>query len=203
MADRLRARTLSRLRAGLVLSLIILCSSCQGFTSAGADQPAGSPADVSYARRLWAAMEAEKMVGAQARHLEPFIGAARPHGWILEIDHRNIVVDGHTGFLVMKNNYNGTDLTVAQVEADRARYLSSVTVMYQREAGYDPQDQDWFWVKYKPNGDLFNRPMGSKQVPMAGRLFKGKDGQSVGGCLYCHRSAGGGDYIFYPDIVKP
>ena len=165
--------------------------------------PMGSREDTSYARKLWSVMESEEMVGANAKRLEPFVGAARPHGWILELAYRNIVVDGHTGFIVMKNNYNGTDLTVAQVEADRARYLSSITIMYQREAGYDPDNKNWFWVKYKPNGELYIKLMGTRQVPMAGKIVKGEKGKSAGGCIYCHRSAGGGDYIFYPEIVIP
>ncbi len=165
--------------------------------------PMGSPADASYARTLWSVMESEQMVGADAKRLEPFVGAAKPHGWILELAYRNIAVDDHTGFIVVKNNYDGTDLTVEQVKSDRAQYLSSVTIMYQRESGYDPENQNWFWAKYQANGDLYRKRMGANQVPMAGKIVKGKKGGSDGGCIYCHKSAGGGDYIFYPEIVIP
>jgi len=190
-------------RRSLPCALAVLCCGCQGLTATPRPMPAGSADDVAYARTLWSALQAAGMVGPHARELEPFIGAARPHGWVLELSYRTLTVGDHTGFVVMKNNYNGDGLTVEQVRADRARYLSSVTVMYQREAGYDADNQDWFWVKYRPDGALFAKKMGSKQIPMAGRMFKGRNGDVDRGCIYCHKSAGGGDYIFYPEIVLP
>jgi len=41
--------------------------------------------------------------------------------------------------------------------------------MYQRK-GYDPDNQDWFWTVYKPNGEVVVNPKG---MTMAGRIVGG------------------------------
>ncbi|KPP84625.1 MAG: hypothetical protein HLUCCO07_05865 [Rhodobacteraceae bacterium HLUCCO07] len=64
------------------------------------------------------------------------------------------------------------------------------TVMFRREAGYDPDNADWFWVKYLPDGSLDKNPSGT---PLAGRVGKGMDE----GCIACH--AGVEDYVFTSD----
>ena len=38
---------------------------------------------------------------------------------------------------------------------------------------------------------------------LAGRVAKGETRDETKGCLFCHSSAGGGDYIFYPQIKLP
>jgi hypothetical protein len=162
--------------------------------------PMGTPADVDYARKLWGALVAVHLTGKKARPLEPFFGGARPHGMILELTYRKLRVGEHVGFLVLKRNYNGEDVSVENVTRDRARYLSSVTVMYRREKGYDPDNQDWFWAKFKPDGSLHTNPKG---VELAGRILKGPTRDESRGCIYCHASAGGGDYVFYPEIQVP
>lgn len=162
--------------------------------------PMGAPADVTYAQKLWRALAAVNLVGPQARPLKPFFGGAKPHGMILELTYQDLRVGDHTGFLVLKRNYDGTDVSVQNVALDRERYLTSITVMYRREIGYDPDNQNWFWVKYRPDGSLFRNPNG---VQMAGRILKGSTRDESGGCIYCHASAGGGDYVFYPQIQVP
>ena len=181
------------------LSLITLLTACAALFKG----PAGTPADIEYSRRLWSVLEQEHMVGERARPLKPFIGAARPHGWILEVDSRTIQVGAQRGFVVVKKNYRGDHLTVDAVEKNRARYLDSISVMFQREAGYDPDNQNWFWVQYKPDGRLFSMRRMGMEIAMAGRLIKGAAPEQSRGCIDCHSSAGGGDYIFYPDIVPP
>ncbi len=186
------------------LYLIIVLNACQTSpASTSMHRPAGGPEDVHYARQLWQALQEKQLVGEQARTSKPFFGGAKPHGMILEVMAQNLMLNKHTGFVIVKKNYNGDQVSVANVERDRKRYLSSITVMYQREAGYDPDNQNWFWVKYQPDGQLFekNTPMG--RFLMAGKIMKGKTPEQNGGCIYCHRSAGGGDYIFYPNIHNP
>jgi hypothetical protein len=163
-------------------------------------QPMGSGADVDYAGQLWDVMEQERLVGKnEARH-EPFFGGAKPHGMILELAYKTIRVNGHDGFVVVKKNYDGPGVTVETVKQERAKYLSSITVMYQRESGYDEDNQNWFWAKYKPGSKLYRSPAG---VALAGRINKGETREQNRGCIYCHSSAGGGDYIFYPEIKIP
>jgi len=165
--------------------------------------PVGTPDDIKYAQRLWSVLEQEHMVGKYAKVLTPFIGAARPHGWVLEVESRMVQVDAHSGFVVVKKNYQGNHLSVADVERDRAKYLNSISVMFQRAAGYDSDNKDWFWVQYLPDGRLATvRKMGM-EIAMAGTMIKGATPDKSRGCIYCHRSAGGGDYIFYPNITIP
>jgi len=181
------------------VTLLVLLASCNMMLN----KPAGSPDDVRYARQLWSVLEKEHMAGKDARELIPFIGAARPHGWVLEVDSKIIQLGEHAGFVVVKKNYRGDSITVADVERDRAKYLESISVMFQRAAGYDPENQNWFWVQYHPDGQLFTMRKMGMNIDMAGRLVKGDSPDENRGCIYCHRSAGGGDYIFYPDIIIP
>ncbi|MDP2645759.1 MAG: hypothetical protein Q8P24_12535 [Desulfobacterales bacterium] len=190
----------------LLMTIFTIFLGCQGIQSVGrasAVMPMGSPEDVNYAGQLWSVLEKERFVGANEVKLNPFVGAAKPHGWILELAYRNITVVRHTGFVVVKKNYDGPKLSVDDVKADRKKYLSSITVMFQREKGYDEDNKNWFWVKYKPDGGLFTKEINRKDVPLAGRIIKGKTREDNLGCIYCHSSAGGGDYIFYPQIIIP
>jgi hypothetical protein len=63
-------------------------------------------------------------------------------------------------------------------------YLDAYTVMFQRAEGYDPDHQDWFWAKYTPDGALDTTP---EDMQMAGRVV---------GCIECHATAPGDDYVF-------
>ena len=101
---------------------------------------------------------------------------------------------------MVKRNYDGEGVSEAAVDADRQKYLKNYKVMYQREDGYDDENQNLFWVKYKPNGTLFTKMIAGEAVSLAGKIFKGKTPGENGGCIYCHSSAGGGDYIFYPNF---
>ena len=170
---------------------------------AHAGLPMGSVAEMNYAASLWKAMRGARLVGTNSIEEEPFIGAARPHGWVLELHHQKLAVNGHTGFVVVKKNYTGGKPTIAQVVANRAKYLENITVMFMRENGYDDANQNWFWVKYKPDGGLFSKTIKGEKVAMAGRIFKGDSWETSGGCIFCHSSAGGGDFIFYPEIINP
>lgn len=75
---------------------------------------------------------------------------------------------------------------------DPEGWLKAVTVMYRREKGYDPDNQDWFWAKYGPDGTLDTNPKG---IPLAGRVAKGMDA----GCIACHAGAPGADMVFNHD----
>ena len=68
--------------------------------------------------------------------------------------------------------------------------MEAVTVMFKREAGYDPENKDWFWVKYAPDGSIMKNP---KAMSLAGRVAKGNMKQ---GCIACHRAAPGGDMVY-------
>lgn len=210
MMSRKKESIVSKVMAGaLLIAFLATIAACQTISERMQASPMGFPDDVAYANQLWSVLSEEKLVGPDRKKTTPFVGAARPHGWILELLHQNITVGTHTGFIVVKRNYDGPGVSVATVDADRARYLSSVTIMFQRESGYDEDNLNWFWAKYKPDGSLFLKEikeikeMKGMKVALAGRIAKGKTPGKSSGCIYCHRSAGGGDYIFYPEIKLP
>ncbi|MCB1809044.1 MAG: hypothetical protein KDJ99_28985, partial [Candidatus Competibacteraceae bacterium] len=61
--------------------------------------------------------------------------------------------------------------------------------MYQRP-GYDPDNNDWFWARYLPDGSLDKNAEG---IALAGRVAKA---DPPGGCIACHTAAPGGDLVF-------
>ncbi len=188
-------------QAGFILFTVVNLTACR--SDIKTTPMFSSQNDILYASQLWKAMEKNQLVGKQAKPLQPFFGGAKPHGMILEIYSNPLIVGQHSGFLVLKRNYNGDGVTVDSVSKNRSKYLTSITIMYQRESGYDQDNLNFFWAKYKPNGTLFSKEMMGRTLQLAGRLMKGASPKHSKGCIYCHSSAGGGDYIFYPEIKLP
>lgn len=58
--------------------------------------------------------------------------------------------------------------------------------MYRASRDFAPDHKNWYWAKYRPDGSLFE---------MDGMKVTGK----VEGCIKCHLSAGGNDYLFMND----
>ena len=122
----------------------------------------------------------------------PYEGIA-PHGMMLETFYTRATVGGHTGTLLVKRNYGPEGVTEDEVLREPGKHLGAITVMFKREAGYDADNQDWFWAKYLPDGSLDKNPKG---MQLAGRVAKGKPK----GCIACHSGAPGG-IIFSPPII--
>jgi len=157
----------------------------------GADpmmMPFSGPDSVSYSQQLWSSLGAAKMVGDPASNPAAYKGV-HPHGAVLTTKTSIVKVNGHSGKAIVKKNFGGEGVSIDAVNADPAKYLKAVTVMFKREAGYDEENQDWFWVKYKPNGELHTNEKG---MQLAGRVAKGKPK----GCIACHTAAPGGDMIY-------
>lgn len=159
----------------------------------------GSRADVRFAKLLWKNMKAYRLVGSKAVHAVPYAGTP-PHGEILEtLDGIFTIyrirgffrITGIKGALIVKKNYAGDGVSKEAVANNPDAYLDSVTVMFQRR-NYDPDNQNWFWVKYGPDGEVLTNPGG---VPLAGKIGKGMNT----GCIACHSAAPGGDYVFIHD----
>ena len=186
--------------AGFILIATMLITACQGPAKT---QAPSTTEDILFAHQLWQVMEKNQLVGEQAMPLQPFYGGAKPHGMILEVYSHGLMMGEHDGFLVLKRNYNGEGVSVENVSNNRSKYLSSITIMYQRQPGYDEDNLNMFWAKYKPDGELFVKEMAGHKMQLAGRLIKGETPESNKACIYCHASAGGGDYIFYPEIKLP
>lgn len=93
-----------------------------------------------------------------------------PHGAYLKFYANEIAMEAARagepmpdGAILIKENYG------------EEKKLVEITPMYKKE-GYNPDDGDWFWGKYEPDGT----------VDAAGK---------VEGCIQCHRAAPE-DYIF-------
>ena len=150
--------------------------------------PFGSKDDAAYAAALWKALEKAHMVGKDAINTFPYEGT-EPHGAVLETFYTKATVNGYTGEVIVKRNYGPKDVEVDVVQANRSKHLGAVTVMFKREAGWDPENKDWFWVKYLPDGSLDKNPKG---MMLAGKVAKG----AKKGCIACHTLAPGGDLVY-------
>ena len=179
----------------LLIILSILLTACSNNMSSGSAakksmmaMPFGTAMDTDYAQQLWQALNKAKLAGNGAIETVPYKGQP-PHGAVLETFNSHLSVAGHNGVVYVKRNYGGKDITRSRVVNNRGKYLKAITVMFKREKGYDPENKDWFWAKYKPDGSLHSNPKG---MLLAGRVAKGMNM----GCIACHRAAPGGDYLF-------
>ncbi len=159
-----------------------------GVQATAQDKPFGTKMETDYAALLWDLMISEKLAGDNAIRTFPYEGVD-PHGKMLETFYTSATLNGHTGTLVVKRNYGPEGVEAEQVLNDPAKHLGAITVMFQREDGYDADNANWFWAKYLPDGSLDKNPKG---MQLAGRVAKGKEK----GCIACHSSADGDDYLF-------
>ncbi|MGR3759373.1 cytochrome P460 family protein [Roseobacteraceae bacterium NS-SX3] len=170
-------------------------AACLALGLAGAavaqDAAFGTDGDADDASALWQVMTEMNLAGEGMIHAFPYEGI-EPHGMMLETFYTTATVNGHTGTLVVKRNYGPEGVGAAEVLADPGTHLAAVTVMFRREEGYDPDNQNWFWAKYLPDGSLDKNPKGMR---LAGRVAKGMDA----GCIACH--SGQEDYLFTTDHI--
>ena len=176
----------------VVLSVVVFVASCTTTGNKKTDEqqmtsektmrpPFGNAEDIDYSRQLWAKMEAR---GLNSTPANLYVGGP-PHGPVREV--LEAVIDGKR--IIAKRNFGGEGVSVEAVSQNRAAFLKAVTVMAKREDSYDAENGNWFWVKYKPNGNLHTNAKGMK---LAGRVAKGMDK----GCIACHQSASGNDLVF-------
>lgn len=155
-----------------------------------AQAPFGDPDSIKYSQKLWKALDKAGLIGDNAVYSKPYKGQ-HPHGAVLDTIQTDVKVGfgGHTGLAIVKRNYGGDGVGVQVVANDPGKYLKAITVMFQREAGYDEDNNNWFWAKYLPDGSLDKNPKG---MQLAGRVAKG----APKGCIACHSAAPGGDHRF-------
>lgn len=159
-------------------------------TAQAQDMAFGSGEDVAYAQLLWDLMEAERLAGPNMIRSFPYEGTD-PHGMMLETFYDTGTINGHTGDLIVKRNFGPAGVSVDEVLADPDGHLGAYTVMFRREDGYDPDNLDWFWARYNPDGSVAQTPEG---MALAGRVAKGMDE----GCIACHQGAAD-DMVFTSD----
>ena len=157
------------------------------FTNGIHAQNFGGEVDVNYAKDLWKAMTEAGFAGPGGLMSRPYAGQ-HPHGAILDTIEGKISIHGKRLGIIVKRNYSGAGISITKVSTDPEKYLKGLTVMLKRP-GYDPETQDWFWVKYKPDGQIEINQAGTR---LAGKVAKGK----AKGCIACHSAAPGGDMLF-------
>lgn len=137
-----------------------------------AQAPFGTDEHRQYGDRLWNRLQEAGLVGDGAMMSMPYEGTS-PHGEVLVTLEHELEMDGEAGALLVKRNYGGDGATIESVGNNPEEYLGSITVMYQRD-GYDPENNDWFWAKYLPDGSYDTAPNDASLVG------------SPTGCVTCH-----------------
>ena len=153
----------------------------------------GGDADVAFANKLWKGIEGYTEWPIKS---EVYVGQS-PHGAYLRMYYNVVNLDGKPYHVIMKDNFMGKDAEGNEVDLETVakspkKYLGAVTAMVQREDGYDSDNNNWFYVKYKSDGAIDKNPKG---MLLAGRVAKGMDA----GCIACHKAAKGNDYLFVND----
>lgn len=83
-------------------------------------------------------------------------------------------------------------ILVTENYAADQKTLQDITVMY-KVKGTDPQHNDWYWLKYQPDGAIARTPDNEGKKPIAGQ---------VASCIECHSKAAGTDFVFSNDPAE-
>ena len=144
--------------------------------------PFGGPEDLNDAKGVWKALTDARLVGDRSINAMPYEGSV--HKTILITQDSTIRVGDRSGMVIVKKMYQGPGISVQKVIDDPTKNLKVVAVMFKREKGYDPANQDWFYAKLRSDGIPHKNKKG---ILLAGR---------VGKCISCHKSASGDDYVY-------
>jgi hypothetical protein len=167
---------------GIIFPLILIAGLTQFPGNVSGGSPFGGPEDLNDAKQVWKALTDARLVGDQSINAMPYKGSV--HKTILMTQDSTIRVGGRSGMVIIKKMYQGPEITVQKVIDDPTKNLKVVAVMFKREKGYDPDNQDWFYIKFGPDGI----PQKNKK----GAFMTGRAGK----CIGCHKSAPGGNYIY-------
>ena len=172
------------------LAMAVLVAGCESDGSSKREGPTamgppfGGPADMGRASSLWSAMSGYRS-WATYPGKEGWQDGKSPHGKYLKYYINSVAASNPgtpgNGAIIVKENYM----------ARASGSLGAITVM-QKIQGYDPEDGDWFWVKFDPKGNVMKNPKG---MSLAGRVAKGMPQ----GCIACHGNAAGNDFLFVND----
>lgn len=159
-------------------SLLVAWAFCTIPTAA---QEGSDTKNAAFAQKFWDYLQEVDYQENWSRwpgHDQEFTEGTSPHGAFLKVyvndEAKSNPQDPPVKSIIVKENYN------------KEKELVAITPMYRVGKDYDPEHNDWYWAKHKPDGTLFE---------MKGMQLSGK----VKGCIQCHGSAKGEDYIFTND----
>ena len=166
-------------------------STTQGFTTQGSATQGSatqgsatkqSSNEKSFEQKMWSFIKSTRYdQWAPAGDNGDFRKSDRPHGAMVKT-YMNRVAAGNSaelphGSIIVKENYSPE------------KKLMAVTMMY-RSKGYNPDANDWYWIKYNADGTTAMMDTAKGKMAIAGKAK---------GCMECHSGADGDDYAFFND----
>ena len=156
-------------------------STTQGSTTQGSATKQSSN-EKSFEQKMWSFIKSTRYdQWAPAGDNGDFRKSDRPHGAMVKT-YMNRVAAGNSaelphGSIIVKENYSPE------------KKLMAVTMMY-RSKGYNPDANDWYWIKYNADGTTAMMDTAKGKMAIAGKAK---------GCMECHSGADGDDYAFFND----
>ncbi len=92
----------------------------------------------------------------------------------------------NVGTIIVKHTY-------LKDENDEKGQLLATFAMVKRGGGFDPDNQDWWWLKMPNTGDI------DYDTYPNGNMDKAAASGKIGGCNGCHGKDATGDYVFLND----
>ena len=136
----------------------------------------------TFEQKMWSYIKSARyQQWAPAGDIGDFRESDRPHGALVKT-YINRTAAGNSaklphGSIVIKENYSPE------------KKLMAITLMH-RAKGYNPDANDWYWIKYNPDGTTATMDTANGKMAIAGKAK---------GCIECHSGADGGDYSFFND----
>ncbi len=166
-----------------LLSLVLAVAVALTLVTAAAmaQEEAGGEEEPTFAQKFWNYLEKvdyrenwSPWPGTEGE----FVEGKSPHGALLKVYVNDEATknfdDPPPKSIIVKENFN------------EDKKLVAITPMYRIPKEYDPEHNNWFWAKYMPDGTVAEKD----GMKLAGR---------VKGCIECHASAQGNDFMFMND----
>lgn len=118
---------------------------------------------------------------------EAFYNGIDPHGTLLNTYVNEVAYDS----IVNEKESMPFDAVIVTENYMFDKSLEYITVM-KKIKGFNPENNDWFWIKFKPNGAIMTEEKYGKTISLAGK---------VDNCISCHKNQFLNDYI-YTSFVK-
>lgn len=164
----------------MICSLIIALAAmfCMQHKTGTAEAP--FPSETINARKLWEYMTKENPYGRYPAWpgKEGIYESTMPPGDILRLYVNDLALDT---IVNKKGMFPNGSLLIKEIYTEEKK-VSLLTVMYKAK-GFNPKGNDWYWVKYKPDGEV--KLEGKGEV-----------------CIGCHVGVADNDFVFTGNIRK-